>query len=87
MDYDLWMRLGKMHRFMYIPYVIAKSRLYIQNKTLSQKRKVQKEAIDTVYRNFGYVPINWVYGLIDSKLNGKHNIWFYPSVFCEFLFK
>ncbi len=86
MDYDLWMRLGKTHTFLYLPYVIAQSRLYSQNKTLSQKQKVHEEAIDTVYRNYGYVPINWIYGFIDSKLNGKHNIWFYLSVICEFFY-
>jgi len=86
MDYDLWMRIGKKYDFMYLPFMMANSRIYDQNKTLSRKGEVHQEIISTLYKNYGYVPINWIYGLMDYHMKGKHSIWFYIMVFWNFLY-
>ncbi len=86
MDYDLWMRIGKKSDFIYLPILMAQSRMYEQNKTLSRRGEVFQEIISTVHQNYGYVPIGWIYGLIDYKMEGRHTLKYYLWVLYEFIY-
>jgi glycosyltransferase involved in cell wall biosynthesis len=69
MDYDLWIRLGRRHRFGYLPAVLARSRLHGSTKTLGRRGQVFNEIIRTVRRHYGFVPFAWAYGSMDFLLN------------------
>lgn len=62
MDYELWMRIGKVGKILYIPERIATSRMYEENKTLSRRGEVYPECCREVKRHYGYVPHNWLVG-------------------------
>jgi glycosyltransferase involved in cell wall biosynthesis len=61
MDYDLWIRLGRGHSLVYLPAVLANSRLHKDAKTLARRRHVYREILRTVSRHYGYVPYLWVH--------------------------
>jgi glycosyltransferase involved in cell wall biosynthesis len=70
MDYDLWIRLGSVGPVGYIEEFMGTSRLYPENKTLGQRRKVFQEILSTVKKYYGYVPLTWVQGQTDYLLGG-----------------
>ena len=86
MDYELWMRLGQKHQIAYLPYFMATSRLYQDNKTLSQRKEVFKKIICTVKNHYNYVPISWVYGLVDYKHGSARNVRFYFMLYFYFFY-
>lgn len=69
MDYDLWIRMGRRHRFAYLPEVLARSRLHKEAKTLASRGEVFREIIGTVRRHYGFVPLEWAYGYADHLFN------------------
>ncbi len=85
MDYELWMRIGKSYTIGYIPYYIATSRMYEDNKTLSRRKEVYEEIIKTVKKYYGYVPISWIYGYADYLMDGKRGIRFILKAVLLFL--
>lgn len=62
MDYELWMRISQQGKIMYVPYVLATSRMYEDNKTLSRRNEVYREVCRELKRHYGYVPHSWVFG-------------------------
>ncbi|TVX97071.1 glycosyltransferase family 2 protein [Cohnella terricola] len=64
MDYDLWIRIGQTYEIKYISEYLATSRLYESNKTLSRTDEVYSEAVTTVKKYYGFVPLTWVYGYV-----------------------
>lgn len=62
MDYDLWIRMGREHRLVYLPELLANSRLHKDAKTLARRRHVYLEILSTVRRHYGHVPYQWVFG-------------------------
>lgn len=69
-DYDLWIRLSRHSRFMAIPEYLATSRMHPLNKTLAQRDTVFKESMGLLQRNYGYVPLNWIYGYLCYSRDG-----------------
>lgn len=55
MDYDFWIRAGRIYSIGYINDYLANSRLYPETKTLGQKAKVHKEIVHTQCRYFRHV--------------------------------
>ncbi len=64
-DYDLWIRLSRTHSFLGIPELLATSRMHRANKTLGDRRTMFRENMDLLERHFGYVPVRWIYGLLN----------------------
>lgn len=62
MDYNYWIRLADADcSFQYIPEKFAGSRLYPENKTLSDRPAVHREIAD-MFRDYqGNVPIRWIF--------------------------
>ena len=62
MDYNYWLKLADAGcRFAYIPDKLAGSRLYAENKTLSDRPAVHRE-IAEMFRSYqGNVPLRWVF--------------------------
>jgi glycosyltransferase involved in cell wall biosynthesis len=71
LDYDLWIRVAKRYGVRKVDEYFATSRMHMDNKTLSSRRKVYQEIIGTVRREYGYVPYEWINGyacyLLDKK--------------------
>ncbi|HEU0120140.1 MAG TPA: glycosyltransferase [Bryobacteraceae bacterium] len=71
LDYDLWIRIGKMYGIRKVDDYLATSRMHMDNKTLSSRRQVYQEILSTVKRHYNYAPYEWVNGyacyLLDKK--------------------
>ena len=61
MDYEYWLRLGKLCDFHRIPQCLAGSRMYPENKTLGSRRAVHKETNDMFRKTLGTVPDRWIF--------------------------
>jgi glycosyltransferase involved in cell wall biosynthesis len=61
-DYEFWLRCGKEFPFFYLDTKLAASRLYPQNKTLTNPRAVFYESSLAVKKHIGFVPDKWVLG-------------------------
>ena len=66
MDYDLWLRMGKAHKFYYVYEKLAGSRLYATNKTLGFVEPVHLDIMDTVLKDTGSIPERWIQGSAES---------------------
>jgi glycosyltransferase involved in cell wall biosynthesis len=70
MDYDLWIRLAHVSRFAYLPEYLANTRMHPDTVTHALRGPVHAEILDTVYRHFGRVSSQWVYGYAHAVLHG-----------------
>jgi glycosyltransferase involved in cell wall biosynthesis len=62
MDYEYWLRLaGAGAVFEYMPIALAGSRMYPENKTLSNRVATHEEAIEMLARKFDKIPAVWLY--------------------------
>jgi glycosyltransferase involved in cell wall biosynthesis len=62
LDYEFWMRLFRRHPPVRLPRFLATSRMYADNKTLSQRKTAYREIIQIVRKHYGYVPYSWTLG-------------------------
>jgi glycosyltransferase involved in cell wall biosynthesis len=70
-DYDLWIRISRRHRFLAVPRLMARSRMHRNTITLAGRRLVFEQNIALLRREFGYVPVNWVYGYLSFLRDGR----------------
>jgi glycosyltransferase involved in cell wall biosynthesis len=70
-DYDLWLRMAREFSFVYLKQLLAKSRMYPENKTLGSRRRVFREAIRTVLANTGYAGFGHVYAYACHLVDGR----------------
>lgn len=60
MDYDLWWKILRRYGPMaYVPEFVATNRVHGRTKTSSQRREHYLEAMKTVKRYTGHVPLKW----------------------------
>lgn len=62
MDYDLWIRLGRVARFSFLDRLLASSRMHPANKTMVQRTIVFDEVFSVVKRHYGRLPRSWALG-------------------------
>ena len=62
MDYEFWLRCGKEIDFLYVPQVLAASRIYATIKTLSNRPAVFYESGQAVKLHTGRIPDRWLLG-------------------------
>lgn len=71
LDYDLWLRIAKRWPMHKVDALLATSRMYAENKTMSRRAETFREVIQITREHRGYVPLNWLYGLAGHLLDGK----------------
>ncbi len=72
MDYEFWLRLAKNDvGFAYLPEPLAGSRMYTENKTLSQRVAVHAEINEMMKRKLGKVPVKWLFNYAHVKVAGQ----------------
>jgi len=58
-DYDLWIRLGRLFQLQRIPGFVANTRQYPQTKTWSQRDRLFAELCEVTQRSFGFTSPHW----------------------------
>jgi glycosyltransferase involved in cell wall biosynthesis len=76
MDYDLWIRMAKLHSkkrhpMKKIDAFLATSRLHPSSKTVGHVGPALLATINVLKRHYGYVPFNWIYGYWQNRLSGQ----------------
>ncbi|MEM8543262.1 MAG: glycosyltransferase family 2 protein [Cyanobacteria bacterium P01_H01_bin.119] len=56
LDYELWLRYGKMAKVHYLPQILASSRLYQSTKSIGSIVAAHRETNDMLKQTLGYVP-------------------------------
>lgn len=70
-DYDFWIRISKTHRLRKISELLATSRMHDRNKTIGERRKVLRETIAVLKRNYGYAPFSHVLAYTGHLADGQ----------------
>ena len=69
MDYDLWIRFARAGKiFTHTPNYLASTRLHADTKTLGQRGQAHAEILRVIYRHFGRVAPNLVFGYAHATL-------------------
>gem|GEM_PF-407955 len=72
LDYEFWLRLSEGGAtFLYVPEILAGSRLYPSTKTLAFRVKTVQETNHMLLRRLGYVPDEWLLSYARIFLNRK----------------
>ena len=91
LDLDLWIRFGitkksnPSWKFVYLPKLLAYSRMHQRNKTLANRALSLQDIIQVIERHFDIVPFNWVYALEEARA-GNYDGYFARSPFKLSLF-
>jgi len=69
MDYEYWLRLAFAGvEFAYLPVVLAGSRMYPENKTLSNRTAVHEEIINMLAKKFDKIPPAWLFRYVHLEV-------------------
>ena len=69
MDYDWWIRIGKVCKVGYIPEYLANTRVHPETKTESGRVKHIAEIRKTVMKHYGFISDNWKLADISAKVS------------------
>jgi glycosyltransferase involved in cell wall biosynthesis len=72
MDYEFWLRMAiGGASFAYLPIPLAGSRMYAQNKTLSQRVRFHAEINGMMKEKFNQVPDAWLYNYAHAVVDAR----------------
>jgi glycosyltransferase involved in cell wall biosynthesis len=73
MDFDLWIRMARELRFVYVPEFLSTFRLHDESKTVSRSHALanSKETLEQIHRHFGWAPLNRVYGYAHQVVRSR----------------
>jgi len=70
-DYELWMRLARVHSMQRIDQNLALSRMHRSNKSLGQRGGVFRETFRILKRHYGYIPFEWIYSYLCNQADSR----------------
>lgn len=73
LDYEYWIRLAQKYEFGFIREYIGSTRMYGETKTSRMQQQHLKEAIRTLMKYYGDVPMHWIVTKILA--DHPHSIW------------
>lgn len=73
LDYEYWIRLAQKYEFGFIREYIGSTRMYGETKTSRMQQQHLKEAIRTLMKYYGDVPMHWIVTKILE--DHPHSIW------------
>ena len=73
MDYELWLRYGRVVPFFYLPVKLAGSRLYADNKTFSGRLAAHHEANQMLKDQLGYSTRHWIFEYSKLQTEASHS--------------
>ena len=71
MDYELWLRMSEKYKLSHIPQLMATSRLYEENKSLSCVNEVCREVFRCQLKYFRYIHIAWILYYAKHLIRGR----------------
>jgi len=71
MDYDFWIRIARVARFVHSSHYLANTRLHADTKTVGQAARAHAEILGMIRRNFGRVPPSWIYAYAHAVLGPR----------------
>jgi glycosyltransferase involved in cell wall biosynthesis len=69
MDYEYWVRVSKKFRLIYLPAILANTRIHANAKTSSQNQKLLREAIRVQHQHYPYVHHDWIFTFTDGMVH------------------
>ena len=70
-DYDLWVRISRLHPITYLEKYLATARMHVANKSLGNRRRMFREGMSVLKQHFDYIPFHWIYSyncyLLDKR--------------------
>lgn len=70
MDYDLWIRIGRRHRPIFLDRYLVNSRLHPEAKTMNRRDEAYAEIFTTVKKHYGFLPAEWAMGRAHTLTGG-----------------
>lgn len=81
MDYDFWVRVSKKFKMVYLPDVLANTRIHNATKTSSQTHKLHKEAIRVQKTHYHYVHHDWIFTFVDGLVHARKDGTFFEEIY------
>jgi glycosyltransferase involved in cell wall biosynthesis len=84
MDYDLWVRMSKVTKFLYLPVYFSCFRMYQDNKTSSKNFEFVHEILMTVKKHYGVIHPRWAATYAKHLREGKSSgvkFWFLSFIY------
>ena len=77
MDYEYWVRVSKHFEMVYLPDVLASSRIHPDAKTSSQTQKLYRDAVRVQKKYYPFVHHDWIFTYSDGTVHAlKHGTFF-----------
>jgi len=73
MDYEYWVRVSKKFRMIYLPEVLASTRIHPAAKTSSQTQKLYRDAIRVQKKYYKTVHHDWIFTYVDGQVHQLKN--------------
>jgi len=71
MDYEYWVRVSAKYELVFLPNVLANTRIHPDAKTSAFTHKLHTEAIRVDLTHYGKVHYDWIFTYVDSGYGGK----------------
>jgi glycosyltransferase involved in cell wall biosynthesis len=92
MDYEYWVRVSKNFKMVYLPQILASTRIHPDAKTSNQTQKLYQNAIRVQKLHYPFVHHDWIFtysdGLVHAAKNGSwyQEIWYWSVLFIASFF-
>lgn len=89
MDYDYWVRVSQRVPMMFLPKILANTRIHPAAKTSSATQKLYRDAIRVQQRYYPFVHHDWIFTYVDGLVhswktgNAAQELWYWLVLFAD----